>query len=405
MNIVLMTEGARIEMGGVGIVAVPPIARVLAQMGHRVVLETFGPKILGSEDFVTADPRAAFRENPVAITYPARGRYAFSPAAALASFDHIGRADFVMLHSLYSFAVLTGYLAARLRGKKYGIWPHGVLAPFQRTVNQKQKETYDALIANRILNDASVIFYNALGERDEAADLHLRAPSVIIPHGIDIDEFAHLPPRGAFRSAYMQGFAGPLVLYIGRLNAKKGIDVLIQAMKRVCARIPDARLALVGIGDPPEFTAKVQSWVQENGLTERVVMPGLLTGQAKLEALADADVFALASYAENFSFATFEAMASQLPVVISEAMNFAPQVHAQQTGIVAPQNPDAFADAIVTLLQDTSLRAQLGRNGARLAANYSWRTIGKQMERTIELLLADKPLPHELTLLSQQGHP
>lgn len=403
MNLVLMAEGARIEMGGVGLVAVPHIARALAQLGHNVTLEIFGPVIPGAESFATTDPQAAFQEKLVAITYSARGRYAYSPAAVPHVAKHIARANFVMLHSLYSFAVLTGYGAARWHRKKYGVWPHGVLAPFQRTVSVRRKAVYDALFGTRILSDASVIFYNAPGERDEAADLHLRAPSVIIPHGIEMDEFARLPARGAFRQKYLGGFQGPLVLYLGRLNAKKGLDLLIQAMARVHATIPDTRLALVGIGDPPEFTDRVRAWIQENELTDRVILPGLLTGKAKLEALADADIFALSSYAENFSFAMFEAMASQLPVVISDSLNFAPQVQTQHAGIVVPRTADAFAGAITALLQDETTRREMGRNGARLAATYSWRTIGKQMERTIELLLADKPLPNELTLLPQQG--
>src|SRR5262249_31684512 len=104
----------------------------------------------------------------------------------------------------------------------------------------------------------------------------------------DLAPFAQLPARGALRAKYMNGFDGALLLYLGRLNAKKGLDVLVQAMRQVRVKSPDVRLAIVGAGDPPEFTAQVEAWVRENGVAECVVMPGLLMGAEKMQALADA---------------------------------------------------------------------------------------------------------------------
>lgn len=398
MNILMVSEGARLDMGGLGLVAVPQIARALAALGHHVTLEMFGPVIPGAESFATTDPNAAFTKNLVAITYPARGRYAMAPAALPALRSHIARADFVMLHSLYSFAVLGGYASARLSRKKYGIWPHGVLAPFQRTVSAGRKAMYDRMVARQILDHAAVIFYNAPGERDEARDLHLQAPSVIIPHGIDLEPFAHLPPRGAFRQQYLNGFDGPLLLYLSRLNAKKGLDILVQAMQQVHARVPDARLAIVGSGDPPEFAAQVETWVRDAGLQDVVTLPGLLVGETKLAALADADIFVLPSQQENFSFAMFEAMASRVPVVISDTFNFAPEVARYRAGCVVPRTADAFAVALLELLASPAERARLGEGGAQLAARYSWTAVGKQMERAIEAVVSNQPLPRDLVI-------
>lgn len=398
LNILLCAEGARADAGGLGLVAVPHIARALAARGHHIVLDIFGPAIPGAEDFVMADAARAFRENSVAYAYPARGRYAFSHLGYLNVQEHAARADFVMLHSLYSFAVLSGYNGARRYKKKYGVWPHGVLAPFQRSVGQRKKKFYDVVFANRILQNASVLFYNAVGERDEAAPLQLRAPSVIIPHGIDLEPFAQLPARGAFREKYLGGFDGPLALYVGRLNAKKGLDLLIAALRQARVKHPALRLAIVGAGDPPEFAAQVQTWVRDANLQTAVVLPGLLMGDEKLRAFADADIFVLPSVAENFSFALFEAMGSRLPVVISETLNFAPQVARAQAGRVVAREASAFADALCELAAAPALRRDMGERGAQLAARYSWRTVGEQMERAIRALVADEPLPRDLVL-------
>lgn len=401
MKILLCSEGARMESGGFGLVAVPQIARALADLGHSVLVENFGPPTPGTESFLTDDTTKAWRDRLVAYAYPARGRYSFSRLGWQRVMEHAADADFIMLHSLYSFAVMTGYFAARRFGKKYGLWPHGVLAPFQRTVSARRKAVYNALIARRVLEQASVLFYNAVGERDEVAPLHLSAPSVIIPHGIELEPFKHLPPRGTFRKKFMDGFDGPLGLYVGRLNAKKGLDLLVQAMAQVHRSLPQARLAIVGSGDPPAFAKQVKQWIQEQGVENQIVMPGALMGQEKLEALADADVFVMPSFAENFSFAMFEAMASELPVVISDTLNFAPHVKHYDAGRVVPRDPAAFAQAMIELLDAPALRRRMGEGGARLAAQYSWHAVGKEMERAIHAVVQNEPLPRDL-ILGQQ---
>lgn len=398
LRIVLCAEGARPDMGGLGLVAVPHIARALADLGHQVVMEIYGPVIPGAEDFTTTDPGRAFQDSLVAVTYPAHWRYEFAPLAVLPTLAHIARADFVMLHSLYSFAVLTGYAAACVHHKKYGLWPHGVLAPFQRSVGRSKKIFYDALFADRILHNASVLFYSAVGERDEAATLGVLAPSVIIPHGIELESFARLPARGAFRQKYLNEFDGPLAIYLGRLNAKKGLDLLVQAMREAHVKNPALRLAIVGAGDPPEFGAQVQAWVREAKLQDVIVMTGLLMGDDKLRVLADADFFVLPSIAENFSFALFEAMASRLPVVISDTLNFAPQVQRAGAGRVVARNAPAIASALYELSVNPTARHEMGERGAQLAANYSWGAVGLHMERAVRALLENEPLPRDLVL-------
>lgn len=396
MNLVLCCEGARLDSGGFGLVAVPQIARALAELGHSLVLENFGPPTPGVESFLTTDANQAWREPLVAYAYPARGRYAFSQLGWQRTMEHAVDADFLMLHSLYSFAVVCGYFAARRSGKKYGLWPHGVLAPFQRRVGARKKTVYDALIGRRILDRSSVIFYNAVGERNEAAALHLAPPSVIIPHGIELAPFRQLPSRGAFRAKFFPGFQGPLGLYLGRLNAKKGLDVLVQAMAYVRRSVPEARLAIVGAGDPPAFADQVKAWIREQGLENEIVMCGALMGPEKFQALTDADLFVLPSAAENFSFAMFEAMAARLPVVVSDSLNFAPEVKQYGAGRIVPREPMALAQAMIELFDAPAVRRGMGEGGARLAAQYSWQAVGKQMERAIYAVVNGNPLPHDL---------
>jgi glycosyltransferase involved in cell wall biosynthesis len=330
------------------------------------------------------------------LTYPSCGRWAFAPGMLWALLCHAPNADFISLHSLYSFPVLVGYLLARIYGKPYGLWPHGVLAPFQRRVSTGKKRVYDFIIARRILNEASVLFYSASGERDEVRPLGLAPPSVIIPHGIDAKEYSHLPPRGDFRTRFLRGYQGPLLLFLSRLNAKKGLDIMAQAFAIVLKEMPEVRLAIVGGGDPPEFESRVKSWLRECRINGQAIMAGFLKSQEKLQAFADSDVFVLPSEAENFSFAMFEAMASRIPVVVSDSLNYAEEIRRFQSGIVVRRDAHGFAHAILTLLRDPALRKRMGENGLRMVQSYSWAACGEKVEQTIQCILRGKSLPEVL---------
>jgi len=403
VKVLSFVEGANPRRGGLGLVGVPNIVRSLAERGHQVVLNVAGRVSPGAERFVQPDINTALQQKSGLgtfgiVTYPACGWWAFAPTMPWRLGQHVRDADFISLHSLYSFPVLAGYLLARLCHKPYGLWPHGVLAPFQRRVHAGRKKIYDWIIARHILNYASAIFYSAPGEREEARPLGLTSPSVIIPHGFDAQEYVQLPHRGQFRAKYLQGHSGPLVLFLSRLNTKKGLDILAQTFALVVRQMPEARLAIVGSGDPREFESQVKGWLQECGIDYCAVMPGLMIGQEKLQAFADADVFVLPSYAENFGFAVFEAMASRVPVVVSDTLNYAEEIRCYEAGLVVRREPQEFAAAILKLLSGPGLRRRMGQNGLRLAQVYSWESCGEKVERTIRCILQGQPFPTDLTL-------
>jgi glycosyltransferase involved in cell wall biosynthesis len=289
-----------------------------------------------------------------------------------------------------------GYALARLHGKPYFVWLHGVLATFQRQVSPGKKWLYGRLLVRRILKHASVIFFTARGECEQARPLGLLAPKAVVPTGFIAEEFAHLPPRGAFRARYLDGFDGPLVLYLGRLNAKKGLDLLASAMFQVIGRRPDVRLVIAGPPDPACFEQRVRRWIAENRIQSSTTLIGPIGPAEKLQAMADADVLIMPSYAENFGFSVFEAMASGVPVVVSETLDYAEEIGNRGAGFSVARNAADFADAAVRLIDDPVLRRRMGWNGVELANSYSWRNTGGRVERVLKALLAGQPIPPDL---------
>jgi glycosyltransferase involved in cell wall biosynthesis len=397
--IVGFAEGPR--GGSPGIVSVPTILKSTAEHGHSVVLLMGGAANSGSEHFVVRDAASALARKEGEGTFgivvlKAWTHWRFCPAIFWRYWKLVRSSDFVMVHSLYSFPVLAGYSLARIFGKPYGIYLHGVLAPFQRQVSAQKKAVYNAFFTNRILSNASVIFFSAEGERAETKPLALRAPSVIVPDGFDASGFTVLPERGRFRARFFGGHTGPLILFLARLNAKKGLDLLVEAMAQVFAERPDARLAIVGPPDPVPFRKQVEQWIKDAGIESKTVLTGSADAEMRLEAFADSDIYVLASHAENFGFSVFEAMACGVPVVVSETLNFAGEFSDSGAAIALPRKSNAFSAAILNLLDHPELRRDMGECGKRFVRQYSLEETGAKVAATIESIKQRRPLPSYL---------
>jgi glycosyltransferase involved in cell wall biosynthesis len=392
LKVVGFVEGARRNQGGAGLVGVPRIHQSLAARGHEDHLLIMGPPMPTALSHLNKHMR---RELKIHV-HSGITRWAFNPFVILKAAPLVRDCDFVVLHSLYSYPVLLGFFLSRLYRKQYGLWPHGVLAPFQRRVSARRKKAYGKLIADRIMDEAAILFFSAHGEYQELRELELRAPAAVVPHGVDVELFTDLPRPEVFRNKYMNGHSGPLVLFLGRINAKKGLDILVHALRRVFEAIPDAQMAIAGGGDPPGFIATVKRWIQDGGIADRIKLTGQLSDGDKLAAFAAADVFAFPSEAENFGFAMFEAMACGLPVVVSDTLNYAFEVQSSNAGVVVPRGPESFANAIIRLLKTPDMRKSMGENGRRVAERYSWEECGRKFEKTINSVVYGDNLPAEV---------
>jgi glycosyltransferase involved in cell wall biosynthesis len=187
-----------------------------------------------------------------------------------------------------------------------------------------------------------------------------------------------------------------LILYLGRLNAKKGLDIAIRAMDTVRAACPTAMLAIAGSAHPPEYEETVRRWAAESAQSDAIVFTGTIVGEEKADAFADADVFVLPSAAENFGYAMFEAMAARVPVVVSSSLNYAAHVKDAGAGVVVDRDPVLIGKAIVELLQHRDAAKAMGAKGPGLCAQYSWAICGGRMASALEAVVSGAPLPSEL---------
>lgn len=302
----------------------------------------------------------------------------------------LGSFDIVHIHGLYRFPATYAAYQAHKQSVPYIIRPHGALDPYLYDKSSQSvwlKRLYERWFDLPNLHAAGAIHYTAEEERERASFLRLQAPSFVIPNGIDWSRFERLPVRGAFRTGHGYGDE-PLVLFLGRLHFKKGLDLLIPAFDTVRHRFPEAKLAIVG-PENDDYGHRVRGWVAERGLNDAVSFVGHLDGPDVVQAYVDADMFVLPSYTENFGMTVVEAMACGLPVVISDQVNIHAEVAASGGGLVTRCDIAEVAGAIIELLDDEDQRRLMGQAGRRAAqAHYTWPAIVEALSREYEAVIA-----------------
>jgi glycosyltransferase involved in cell wall biosynthesis len=306
-------------------------------------------------------------------------------SAQLKSFmkNNIATFDIIHIHGLYRFPPTYAAYQARKQKIPYVITPHGALDPYLYTKSSRNlllKRLYERWFDLPNLHGAGAIHYTAEDERKRAAFLGLRAPSFVVPNGVDWGRYAQLPARGAFRASQGLGDA-PLVLFLGRLHPKKGLDLLIPAFETIRRQVSGAQLAIVG-PENDSFGQQVRAWVGERGLTDSVHFVGHLDGADVIQAYVDADVFVLPSYTENFGMTVVEAMACAVPVVISDQVNIHAEVAQSGAGLVTHCDVSEVAEAVLGLLADPERRAVMGSAGRAAAQmRYTWPSIVDALSR------------------------
>jgi glycosyltransferase involved in cell wall biosynthesis len=401
MKVLGFCEGARPDTGGVGLNCVPAMHQAIGLRGIKAAVAVGGASMSSAQSMLRSridDVLDAPGDHGQAgvVAFPAVGRWCFSPALYRAALRSAARPDIITLHSLYSFPVLAGYAVARRRHIPYALWPHGVLSSTQRAVGKHKKAAYGALVARRILDSAAVLVFTADGERKSAEAVGLNAPSIVIPHGIDAAAFEQKPARGVFRQRYLNGHTGPMILYLGRLNPQKGLDLLVAATSRVARTAPNARLVISGGGHPPDFVAEVRRWVGDAGIAAATIFTGPLDESSTLAALNDTDVFVSPSPAESFGFAIFEALASGAAVVCLNSLNYAAEMQRHDAAVTVDGDADELAASIGELLANPSRRLQLGCNGRAFAKQYSPEVCAERIETAMRAIVSRDMFPSDL---------
>lgn len=285
--------------------------------------------------------------------------------------------DIIHIHEYRTLQNVIVYHYANKYGIPYILQPHGSLPRI--ITKQGLKSIYDELWGYKLLRNASKIIALTQPEAEQCKNLGITSNKIeIIPNGIDLNEFNDLPIKGEFKKKHSINNKDKIILFLGRINAIKGVGMLVKAHAKLLKQIKDVKLVIVGPDDG--YLSKLKQLITDLKIGGNVIITGPLYGRNKLEAYVDAELYVLPSIYEIFAITVLEAMACGTPVIVTDRCGIA-NIIGEQAGIVVPCNEDALGEAILNILGDVEKRQEYGYKGKLLAReNFNWDKISKQIE-------------------------
>jgi len=391
MRILQVIGGLAPRYGGPSVYC-PSLCKELARRGHEVAIYTTNVDGPGVLDVPCCEP--VFDGGAEIRYFPAWGftwRNPVSPPLWRALKERIPQCDVVHIYSVYLIGLTAAAYLCQRAGVPYVVHPHGTLDPYLLRRHASRKRVYTALFERRKFRNAAAIIF---GTSEEAGLAHpwlarqlgdpgrTRWPRcAVIPCGV-ASQWFEKPRPAAFHSLLRRfpEFAGKrLVVFYGRINFKKGLDLLARAFAEVARQRPEAHLVLAG-PDNEGYGQQVRQWLEEEGLAGQTTWTGMLLGDEQYALLHSAAVFVLPSYSENFGQAVAEAMACGTPVVVSDHVNLCSGIAEAQAGVVVRCEAAETAKAILTLLENPALGRAMGLRGRRLVKErFTWDVVSAQM--------------------------
>ena len=363
------------------------MARAVAQLGHEVSIYTTNQD--GPGELAVPLGQPVWQEGVEIRYFPIQPPrfWGTSLPLALALRHKIPASDLVHVHSLYFFHSLVAGHYCRQNAIPYLVRPHGTLDPFIYRRHRWRKRLVELLFEHRNIRRAAALHFTTAEEQALAAPYTFDTPGLVVPLGIGADEFAVMPEPGSFRRRHPEIGDQRIILFFGRVNFKKGLDILAKAFGAVARRRQDVHLVIAG-PDNEGWGARVRTWLSEEGVLGRTTFTGMLLGPDKLAVLRDASMFVLPSYTENFGLAVIEAMAAGLPIVISDKVNIWREVESAGAGLVVPCEAGKFTEAILDLLDKPEMARQMGQKGQALVRDeFYWPDIAVRLQEAYAILI------------------
>lgn len=293
---------------------------------------------------------AAWPGRVIAAGPLAWGGWHYAPGAVALLDAHVPSYDVVITHGIWRSNGLLTRNACLKHGVPYCVFLHGMLDPwFKQEYPRKHmvKWMFWPWSDYRVLRDAAAALYTAEEEAELARESFwlYKANPRITPLGIERPPTTTQASRAAFRAAYPELTDRRYLLFVSRIQEKKGTDVLIEAFANVARETPELLLAIGGF-DRWNWTPFLKDLAARLGIADRIVWLGELSQEMKWAALRQAEAFTLSSHMENFGIAVAEAMACGTPVLITRKINIWREIERDGAGLVGEDTVPSFTEVL-----------------------------------------------------------
>jgi glycosyltransferase involved in cell wall biosynthesis len=345
----------------------------IAQLAPALAIAGLDPTVVGLADrrveAVPILPRVPLRCCTV------RGPDAFGYAPRLEAILADSRPDLVHAHGLWMYPSWASLRWSRRAAGAVMISPHGMLDPWALRRRAWKKRIVALLFERRHLGAAACLHALTPAEAATIRACGLRNPVAVVPNGVEL-----APLRGARPD-------GPrTLLFLGRLDPKKGLETLLQAWAEVAAG-DGWRLVIAGWGTPA-YERRLHALAGDLGLDRNVVFAGPLHGTARDACFAGADAFVLPSLSEGLPMAVLEAWSHGLPVLMTRQCNL-PEGFAAGAALPVEPTPGSLAVALREMVARPAPElAAMGMAGRRLVeARFTWPRIAAEMRAVYAWML------------------
>jgi glycosyltransferase involved in cell wall biosynthesis len=289
--------------------------------------------------------------------------------------------DVVHVHAMFSYTSVAACRAARAAGVPYIIRPLGVLTRYGVTQRRAMlKRICLRWVEGPLLRDAAAVHFTLPMEQTEAEELGIPFSPIVVPLGLEPQA---LPPPSSGNP--------PSVLFLSRIDPKKNLEALLAAWARCRAAFPAWHLVIAGSGQPA-YEQSLRDLAASLALGESVRWAGQVTGDAKLHILADADLFVLPSYSENFGIAAAEALLAGKACLFTPGVAVGALAAEHGAAALTEVDEESIAAALQDLLADAERRRELGRRAKDFAeAELSAESMGRRLKALYETILNPQP--------------
>ncbi|MBC7782435.1 MAG: glycosyltransferase [Burkholderiales bacterium] len=292
---------------------------------------------------------------------PCTAVMAWHPKISRVLRDVVANSNLLHIHGLWEEIQHRAAVIARESNIPYLFSLHGTLEPWSMQQSRLKKQIYMAVRMKKNLAEASALHYSDSLEQELTRDWRLSTPAIIQGYAVDLSPFERMPSQGMFRRAFPAVGDTPYALFLGRLHPRKGLDILMQAF--AAGALQNTMLVIAGPTGQDGYLEELKRIAEEFKITDRVIFTGMVEGNIRSAAFADATVSVMPSHSDNFGTAAIESLACGTPVIISDHVAMSRQIALNSVGEVVAVALSPISDAINKWMSDPAKSAQTGALG------------------------------------------
>jgi len=269
---------------------------------------------------------------------PAFFKYRYTPNLISWLSSNANKYDAIIVEGLWQYHSYGTWKAIRNSKTPYYVFIHGMLSPwfkYQYPIKHLKKIIYWSFIEKKVLRDARSVFFTSEDEKILAEKTFGKSnyTAKVVGYGISAPILDSEKLKDYFLNKYEIPTNKKLLLFLGRIDPVKGVDLLINAFAYVAINNQLLHLVIAGPGKN-QYVRKLKNLAEKLGLAGRITWTGMIEGNLKWGAYYSSEGFCLPSHQENFGVVVAEALACGVPVLISDKVNTWRQIRDENAGFV-----------------------------------------------------------------------